>query len=69
MAQRVLGGTDISGEDPNAVEEQSTFDRLLREYFAILVGSELPAATGEGRLSTRPSNTRNDRSRPTSTFA
>ena len=51
MTQRVLDGSavDIGGEDPNRRETQSTFDRLLREYFAILVVDELPAASERGK--------------------
>jgi hypothetical protein len=63
MARRVLGGVtaDIGGEDSN--EARSTFDRLLREYFATVFVSALPATREERHSSEPPSDTRNNRSR------
>ena len=49
MAQRHQIVPDICGEDPNEGGAQSTFDRLLREYFATFVVGELPTASGESR--------------------
>jgi hypothetical protein len=45
MAQRDQIAADICGQEPNKAEAQSTFDRLLRAYFATLVIGELPTTT------------------------
>lgn len=57
MAQQVSGGTaeglSIEGRD-NISEAQSTFDRLLRAYFARLLIGEIRAANGIDRAFKRP---------------
>jgi hypothetical protein len=49
MTQRNRVAADICGEDPNKGEAQSTFDRLLREYFATFAVGEPATASGESR--------------------
>ncbi|GLR88026.1 hypothetical protein [Bradyrhizobium iriomotense] len=45
MAQHALGGiaADLSAEGRDVSEAESTFDRLLRAYFARLMIGEFPA--------------------------
>lgn len=49
MMQQVFVGIaeDVSREELGRREAESTFDRLLREYFAILIISESPAMSDE----------------------
>jgi hypothetical protein len=48
MAQQILGGIaeDLSPEGRDVSEAQSTFDRLLRAYFARLMVGDFPAMSG-----------------------
>jgi hypothetical protein len=63
MAQQVLGGIaeDLSVEGRDAREAQSTFDRLLRAYFARLLVREFPVMVD--RSFEPPSASRNGHSR------
>jgi hypothetical protein len=49
MTQRDQIAADICGQDSNKGEAQSTFDRLLREYFATLRDTESVAISEESR--------------------
>jgi hypothetical protein len=61
MARRVLRGNDIDGEGRNRSEAQSTFDRLLKEYFARLLVGEFSATSEERRSFELPSDTQDSR--------
>ena len=56
MTQRDQIAADICGQDPNNGEAQSTFDRLLRQYFATFVIAELPRVSLERRPPESDSN-------------
>ena len=65
MAQQVLGGIaeDLNLEGRDVSQAQSTFDRLLKAYFARLLVREFPAVGDAGRSFGLPSAPRNGHSR------
>jgi hypothetical protein len=61
MTQRCGIAQDLYGDNPGRGEAQSTFDRLLREYFATLIFSGSPAIGDESRWCETPHSARNHR--------
>jgi hypothetical protein len=63
MAQQVLGGTaeNLGLEGRDVGEAKSTFDRLLRAYFARLLVGEFPALS---EVSHEPPSGRRNRHSP-----